>query len=97
MRQELLFIVVLHVQILNHFVFVLNVVFNLVDVVRSLAEVPLLGPVEIIFSFLGGREDVFDRVGGDEIFVRFEAMHRPFVGSRNSVFLVAAVVGEVTD
>lgn len=95
--QTFLFVVVLHVEILNHLVFVLNVLFDLVDIVGSLTVVFLFGPVLRFLTFLGSRKNVFDCVGDDEVFVRFEAMNRSFVDFRNSVLLVSAVVGEIAD
>jgi hypothetical protein len=68
MEDQLPFIAVLLVQILDHGVFVLNVLFYSVQVLGGLAEVLLLLPVDGFFSSFGGRQDVFDRVGHDEVF-----------------------------
>ena len=84
-------------KVLNHFVLVLNVLFDLVDVLGSLPKVFLSGPVLRLFALFGSRENVFDGVGDDEIFVRFEAMYRSVNCSRDSVLLVPAVVGEIAD
>lgn len=82
-------------EVLNHFVFVLDVLFDAVEVVRSAAEVLLLEPVRIVLLLFGNRENVLDGVRHDEIFVRFQSMHRLLMDLGNCIFFVSAVIGEV--
>ena len=84
-------------EILNHLVLILDVIFNVVQVVRGLPVIFLVEVVDWFWFFLGGRQDVFDRVCHDEVFVRFQAQHWPVVGFRNCILFVPAVVGEIAD
>ena len=84
-------------EVLDHGVFVLDIILDSVEVVRSLTKVLFLSPILLFLSLLGDREDVFDCVGNNEIFVRFQALHRSLVDFWNSFLLVSAVVGEVAN
>jgi hypothetical protein len=84
-------------QILDHFVFVLDVFLYSFQVLRGPSEVLLLLPVHRLFSLLRRRQNVFDRVGYDEVLVGFQTLDWFFGHSGNWVLLVAAVVGEVAD
>lgn len=54
---------------LYHFVLLLDVVLDFVKVVWGFAEVLLQQVVDGILILLGHRQDVFDGVGDDEVFV----------------------------
>ena len=84
-------------EILNHLVLILDVIFNVVQVVRGLPVVFLVEVVGWFRRLLGGRQDVFDGVCYDEVFVRFQSQHWSIVGFRNRILLVPAVVGEIAD
>ena len=84
-------------EILDHLVLVLDVVLNMVQVVRGLPVVFLVEVVGWFRRLLGGRQDIFDCVCHDEVFVRFQSQHRPIVGFRNRVLLVPTVVREIAD
>ena len=94
---SLLFVVVLHVEVLNHLVLVLDVVFDVVQVVRGLPVIFLVEVVGWFRCLLGGWKDVFDCICHDEVFVRFQTKDRSIVGFRNCVLLVPAVIGEIAD
>lgn len=85
----------LKMEILNHFVFVLNVFFDFIEVVWGTSVVFFLKVVRVFFLSLGDREDVLDSIGHNEIFVRFQSVDRPFISLRDDVLLVFAVIREV--
>jgi hypothetical protein len=58
-------------QVLNHGVFVLDVLFDLVNVLWVLAKVLLFQIVDLLLGPLGGGENVLDGVGDYEVFITF--------------------------
>lgn len=84
-------------EVLDHFVLSLNVFFDAIKVVRNTTKVLLLKPVRVFLFLFSNRENVLDGVGHNEIFVRFQSMHGSFVGLRNSILFVLAVIGEISD
>lgn len=84
-------------EVLNHSVFILNVVLDSVKIVRCATEVLLLKIVRLFLFLLSNRKDVLYSVGHDKVFVRFESEDGPLICLRNALLLVSAVVGEVTN
>jgi len=85
------------VKILNHLVFILNVLFDPRDVLRSLTKILLFSPVFRLFCLFSCGKNVFDGIGDDKIFVRFESMNRFLVNPGNRVLLMPTVIGEIAD
>ena len=84
-------------QVLDHPVLSLDVLLDLAEVFRGLAEIWLLLPVHHLLALLCVGEDVLDGVGDDEVFVGLEALDGLVGGLGNWFLLVGAVVGEVAD
>lgn len=82
----------LKMQILNHCIFVLNVFLDFIEIVWGTSIVFFLEVVRVFFFSLGDREDVFDSIGHNEIFVRFQSMNGLFMSPRNGVLFVSAVI-----
>lgn len=88
---------VLGVEVLDHLVLVLDVLLDALQVLGDLPVRLLLEPVDRVFLFFGSRQDVFDGVGDDEIFIGFQAHHRLLVRAGDCGLLVRAIIGKVSD
>ena len=84
-------------EVLNHSVFILNVVLDSVEIVRCATEVLLLKIVRLFLFLLSNRKDVLYSVCHNKVFVRFESEDGSLICLRNALLLVSAVVGEVTN
>lgn len=82
--------IVLHV--LDHFVFAGDVILDLLQVVRVFSIIRFVKPVLFHFGGFRNRQDVFDSVGDDEVFVRTEPLHRFILHGWNSLFFVTAII-----
>jgi hypothetical protein len=91
-NENILLLIVLLMQVLDHLVLVLNVLLDLFDVLGHLAIVLLFQVFHGLGGFLCGGEDVFNSVGHYEVFVALEAVDRALFGTGHGVFFVAALV-----
>ena len=85
----------LFVQISNHFILVIDVLFNLVNIARGLSVVLFLSPVDRLWGSLSHRQNVLDCVGNNEVLARLQSLHRLFVNTWDWRFFMLAIIGEV--
>lgn len=95
LRQALLLGLELGLEVLYHFVLVVDVLLYFVEVLRRDAVVLFLGPVDWLGGPLGHRKNVFDGVADDEVLAGSESLHGLLVHARDGLLLVLAVVGVV--
>jgi len=97
MSNILLLFAVAFMEGLNHAVLPLNVILDFLQIFWHLSEISLLLPVHRLLWTLSGRQDVLDGVSGDKVFIGFEALNWFFCNARHWSFLMAAIVGKVSN
>lgn len=83
------------VQISNHFILVIDVLFNLVNIARGLPVVLFLSPVHRLWSSFRHRQYVLDCVGNDEVLARLQSLHWLLMNTWDWSFFMVAIIGEV--
>ena len=86
---------VLLVQISNHLVFVIDILFYLVDISWSLAVILFLCPVHWLRGSFVNRKDVLDGIRNNKVFSRFQSLDWFLMNAWDWRFLVLAVIGEI--
>ena len=84
-------------QSLDHAVLSIDVTLYLLQIIRHLSKIFLFLPINRFLSTFGSRQDVFNGIAGDKVFIGLEAENWFFVDFGNWRFLMAAIVGKVSD
>ena len=82
-------------EILNHSILSLNILFDSIEVIGSLSKVRLLQPINRILSLLGVGENIFDSICNDEILIRLKSMNWLINCLRNRNFFMLAIIREI--
>ena len=83
------------VQVSNHFVLVIDVLFYLVDVGRSLPVILFLNPVHRLGGSLRHWQNILDCIGNDEVFAWLQSLHWLLVDAWHRGPFVLAIIWEV--
>ena len=86
---------VLLVQSLDHFVLLLDVLFDFSKIVRHLSVVLLEEIVDWILVLFCHRQNVLNCICNNEVFVWFQAMHRILIGARYTLLFMLAIVWKI--
>lgn len=93
--KTVLLILVLLVQITNHFIFIVDILLYFVYILWGLAIVFFLCPVNWFRSSFCHRKNILDCICYYEVFSRPEALHWLLMDTRNTRFLMLAIIWKI--
>lgn len=68
-----LFLSLIHMQILDHFVLTFNIVFYSLEIFGCFSEVFFLSPEGLFLDNLGSTEDILDGIGDNKVLITFKS------------------------
>lgn len=84
-------------KILDHPIFILNVVLDVLEIFRDLSIVFLLNPIDLLFRGLRNWKNILNSVSHNEVLIRLQPKDRFIFDSGHRFFFVTAIISILLD